>query len=152
VLSSRYWGFHWFWVFILVSPVLINLFKLKTTKLTNALKFLVSFYIAISIMNAAVDSNKNTNEMDAGEYLKIMGLESNQSIKLINADRVGYYGGMSIPDLMGATQPEQDNTQLVILNGREDEVMKILEKGYQLEKSFTKNQQGIYIFKRSTSD
>jgi len=152
VLSNRYWGFHWFWVFILVSPVLINLFKLKTTKLTNALKFLVSIYIAISIMNAAVDSNKNTNEMDAGEYLKIMGLESNQSIKLINADRVGYYGGMSIPDLMGATQPEQDNTQLVILNGREDEVMKILEKGYQLEKSFTKNQQGIYIFKRSTSD
>jgi hypothetical protein len=67
VLSNRYWGFHWFWVFILVSPVLISLFKLKTTKLTNTLKILVSIYIAISIINVVLDSNKNTIEMDAGE-------------------------------------------------------------------------------------
>ena len=85
VLSNRYWVFHWFWVFILVSPVLISLFKLKTTKLTDAIKVLVSIYIVISIINVVADSNKNTVEMDAGEFLKNMRLESNQSIKLINA-------------------------------------------------------------------
>jgi len=148
VLSNRYWGYHWFWIFILVSPVLINIFKLKTTKLTNALKILISIYIVISIMNVAMDSNKNTVEMDAGEYLKNMGLEHNQSIKLINAERVGYYGGMSISDLMSATQPELQNTQFIILNGSEDGVAKMLETGYQLEKSFAKNKQGVYILKR----
>jgi hypothetical protein len=152
VLSNRYWGFHWFWVFILVSPVLISLFKLKTTKLTNALKVLISIYIVISIMNVAVDSNKNTIEIDAGEYLKNMGLENNQSIKLINAERVGYYGSMSLLDLMNAIKPELQNTQLIILNGKEDEVAKILTTGYQLEKSFTKSQHGIYILKRITRD
>ena len=34
------------------------------------------------------------------------------------AERVGYYGGISIPDLMSATQPELQNTQLIILNGK----------------------------------
>ena len=103
-------------------------------------------------MNVAVDSNKNTIEIDAGEYLKNMGLESNQSIKLINAERVGYYGSMSLPDLMNAIKPELQNTQLIILNGKEDEVAKILTIGYQLEKSFTKSQHGIYILKRVTRD
>jgi len=150
VLSNRYWGFHWFWLLILVSPVLTSLFKLKKTKLTNVLKVLVSIYIVISIINVAVDSNKNTIEMDAGGYFK--NLDNTQSIKLINAERVGYYGGMSIPDLMSATQPELQNTQVIIFNGRENEATKILETGYLLEKSFTKNQQGVYILKRITND
>lgn len=152
VLSNRYWGFHWFWIFILVLPVLINLFKLQATKLTNTIKALVSIYMAISMINVAMDSNKNTIEMDAGEYLKNKGLEKNQSIKLIHAERVGYYGGILIPDLMSATQPELQNTQFIILNGSEDEVVKILETGYQLEKSFIKSQQGIYILKRVPRD
>ena len=53
---------------------------------------------------------------------------------------------------MSATQPEVQNTQLVILNGTEDQTAKILGEGYQLEKSFTKNQQGVYILERITSD
>ena len=152
VVSNRYWGFHWFWIFILVSPVLINLFNLKTTKLTNALKVLVSIYVSILIMNVAIDSNKNTIEMDAGEYLKNMGLDNNQSIKLIHAERVGYYGKMAIPDLISATDPELQNTQVIVFNGSEDEVTKILVTGYQLEKSFIKNHHGVYILKRITND
>lgn len=152
VLSNRYWGFHWFWIFILVSPVLINLFKLKTTKFINSIKVFVSIYIAISMINVAIDSNKNTIDMDAGGYFKNMGLDKSQSLKLINAERVGYYGGISIPDLMSVTQPELQNTQVIIFNGREDEVTKILEIGYQLEKGFAKNQQGIYILKRVPRD
>ena len=152
VLSNRYWGFHWFWVFILVTPVLINLFKLKAIKLINTLKFLVSICIAISIMNVAIDSNKNNIEVDAGEYLKNISIENKQSIKLINSERVGYYGSIPLPDLMNATKPELQNTQLIILNGMEDEVTKILGEGYQVEKSFTKSQKGIFILKRITSD
>ena len=152
MLSNRYWVFHWFWVFILVSPVLISIFKLKTTKLTTAIKVLVSIYIAISMINVVMDSNKNTIEIDAAEYLKNMGLGNNQSIKLINAERVGYYGEILIPDLMTATQPELQNTQFIILNGSEDEVAKMLDTGYKLEKSFAKNKRGVYILKRTTRD
>ena len=152
VLSNRYWAFHWFWLFIVVSPVLMDLFKLKKTKLTDFLKFFVFIFIVISTINILVDSNKNTIEIDAGMYFKNMRLDSNQSIKLINAERVGYYSGMSIPDLINAIKPEVQNTQLIIFNGREDELMKILGTGYLLEKSFVKNQQGIYILKRVTSE
>jgi hypothetical protein len=152
VLSNRYWVFHWFWVFILVSPVLISLFNLKTSKINKVLKISISFFVLISFINVLVDSDKNTIEIDAGGYFKNMGLENNQSIKLINSDRVGYYGGMSIPDLMSAKNPELQNTQLIIFNGREDEVTKILGSGYQLEKSFTKNHQGVYILKRISND
>jgi ABC-type Zn uptake system ZnuABC Zn-binding protein ZnuA len=152
VLSNRYWVFHWFWVFILVSPVLISLFKLKTTKLTNALKVLVSIYIVISIINVAVDSKKKNIEIDAGEYLRNFSLDNSQSIKLINAERVGYYGGMLIPELISATQPELQNTQVIIFNGRQDALVKILGTSYQLDKSFIKNQQGVYFLKRTTSD
>lgn len=152
VLSNRYWVFHWYWIFILLSPALMGLFKLKKNKITSTLKILFSIFIASSIINILVDSKKNSIEIDAGEYLKNMNLDNNQSIKLINAERVGYYSGMLIPDLMVSIKPELQNTKFIIFNGRKDELKKIIRSDYQLEKSFTKNQHGVYVLKRITND
>ena len=58
------------------------------------------------------------------------------------------YGSMSLPDLMNAIEPGLKNTQIIVLNGKREELTKVLEKGYQLEKSFVKNQQGIYFLKK----
>jgi nucleoside-diphosphate-sugar epimerase len=91
-------------------------------------------------------------EIVAGHYLKNLGLESNQSVKLINSGRVGYYSCMSTTDFISSMNPELQNTQLVILNRRDEESKKILETDCQLEKSFTKNYQGDNILKRITSD
>ena len=81
-----------------------------------------------------------------------MVLKNNQPIKLINAERVGYYAGMSIPDLMSAINPNLQNTHSIVFNGRAEELKKILGDDYQLEKSFTKNQDGVYILRRIVRD
>ena len=33
VLSNRYWGFHWFWLFIFVSPFLVYFFQAKNSSI-----------------------------------------------------------------------------------------------------------------------
>ena len=91
-------------------------------------------------------------EVVADYYLKNLGFESHQSVKLINSVWVGYYSDISIPDLMSSMNPELQNTQSVLFNRRDEETNKILETGYQLEKSFTKNHQSRYTLKRITSD
>jgi hypothetical protein len=127
---------------------MLSFFNLKNTKLIRIIKFLVSVFVSISFINVIVDSNKTDIEVDAGQYLKNSGFENKLSVKLINAERVGYYGGMSIPDLIKATNPDLQNTHFVILKGKDKEVNKILEANYQLEKSFTKDNQGVYLFKK----
>ena len=114
--------------------------------------FFYEFFNQQKFINVAVDSSKNTIETNAGEYPKNISLDNNQSIKLINAERVGYYAGISISDLMSATEPELQNTQIIIFNGRANELTKFLEKGYQFKKGFIKNKQGVYILRRISSD
>ena len=70
------------------------------------------------------------------------------SVKLIGAERVGYYSGLTMKELIEALNPELHDTQFVIYQGNQSESDKILGSDYQLEKSFLKNNQGIFIFKK----
>ena len=60
----------------------------------------------------------------------------------------GYYSGLTMKELMEARNPELHDTQFVIYQGNQSEADKILGSDYQLEKSFLKNNQGIFIFKK----
>ena len=51
-------------------------------------------------------------------------------------------------ELIEALNPELHDTQFVIYQGNQSEADKILGSGYQLEKSFLKKNQGIFIFKK----
>jgi len=51
-------------------------------------------------------------------------------------------------ELIEALNPELHNTQFVIFQGNPSRADKILGSDYQLEKSFLKNNQGIFIFKK----
>ena len=110
------------------------------------LKPLVVIVIAVFILSSMIDSQKSNIEKDAAQYFKNLG--SVDSFKLIGAERVGYYSGLTIKELIEAINPELQNTQFVIYQGNQSDVNKILRSDYQLEKSFLKNNQGIFIFKK----
>ena len=148
VLSNRYWGYHWFWLFIFVTPFLADFFQVKNSSITTYLKPLVAIFIAVSIISSLIDSQKGNIEEEAAQYFKNLGVTD--SVKLMGAERVGYYSGFTIKKLMEALNPELKNTQYVIYQGNQPEADTILGSDYQLEKSFLKNNQGIFIFKKLT--
>jgi hypothetical protein len=146
VLTNRYWGFHWFWLFIFVTPFLADFFQAKNSSIRIYVKPLVIIFIVASIMSSLIDSQKRNIEAEATEYLKNLG--SVDSVKLMGAERVGYYSGLTMKELMKALNPELKNTQFVIYQGNQSGADRILGSDYQLEKSFLKNNQGIFIFKK----
>ena len=148
VLTNRYWGYHWFWLFIFVTPFLADFFDSKDSSITTYLKPLVVIFIVVSIMSSLIDSQKGNIEEEAAQYFKNLGAKD--SVKLMGAERVGYYSGLTIKKLMEVLNPELHDTQFVIYQGNQSEADKILGSDYQLEKSFLKNNQGIFIFKKLT--
>ncbi len=148
VLTNRYWGYHWFWLFILVTPFLVDFFKTKHSSITTYVKPLLVIFIAVSIMSSLIDSQKSNIEADAAQYFKSLGVTD--SIKLMGAERMGYYSGLSMKELIEALNPELHDTQFLIYQGNQSEADKILGSDYQLEKSFLNNNQGIFIFKKLT--
>jgi len=146
VLSNRYWCYHWFWLFIFVTPFLVDFFQSKDASNMSYLRPLVIIFIAVFIVSSMIDSQKSNIEKDAAQYFKNLG--SVDSFKLIGVERVGYYSGLTIKELIAAINPELQNTQFVIYQGNQLDANKILRSDYQLEKSFLKNNQGIFIFKK----
>ena len=146
VLSNRYWGFHWFWLFIFITPFLADFFQAKDSSIRIYVKPLVIIFIVASIMSSLIDSQKSNIEADAAQYFKKLG--SINSVKLMGAERAGYYSGLTMKELMEALNPDLLHTQFVIYQGNLSEADKILGLDYQLEKSFLKNNQGIFIFKK----
>ena len=51
-------------------------------------------------------------------------------------------------ELIEALNQKLQDTQFVIYQGKQSEADAILGSDYQLEKSFLKNNQGIFIFKK----
>ena len=146
VLSDRYWVYHWFWLFIFVTPFLVEFFQAKHSTIKTYLKPLVAIFIVLSILSSLIDSQKSSIEVDAAKYFKENG--STESVKLISAERVAYYSGFTMKELIEALNPELQNTQFVIYQGNQSDADTILGSDYQLEKSFMKNNQGIFIFKK----
>ena len=97
-------------------------------------------------MSPLIDAQKSNIEADAAEYFKNLG--SIDSVKLMGADRVGYYSGLTMKELIESLNPELHDTQFVIYQGNQSEADKILGSDYQLDRSFLKNNQGIFIFKK----
>lgn len=146
VLTNRYWGYHWFWLFIFVTPFLADFFQAKNSSIRTYLNPLVIIFIVASIMSSLIDSKKSNIEEEAAEYFKNLGVTD--SVKLMGAERVGYYSGLTIKKLIEALDPKLQNTQFVIYQGNQSGADRILGSDYQLEKSFLKNNQGIFIFKK----
>lgn len=118
VLTNRYWGFHWWWILILTTPIILNLFeKFQNLKI---LKFLTAGFIVILISNMLYDRKFN-DDKEVAKYLKDNKIDN---INFNDNDRIRYYltrniGELVINDNIGHFDYElisYDNLDLQIFN------------------------------------
>ena len=94
VLTNRYWGFHWWWIFILITPVLLNLIgsKKSLTITKNSILILTFLLVLITL----IDQPDNLEKEVAG-YIRDNNLTE---IHYGNNDRINYYLNYQVSDLM----------------------------------------------------
>jgi hypothetical protein len=95
VLTNRYWGFHWWWIFVLLAPIFHNF--LENKKSYRLLRYAIYFVLILSILNVIIDSAKR-DEQDVAEYI------NNKQIKNIDFNdniRIQYYIDKSVANLIG---------------------------------------------------
>ena len=85
VLSNRYWGFHLFWVYIIVVPIFINIIRDKET--TNKVKFLIWTGLFISFINIIIDDGDDL-EMMVANYVQT---NIKDSVDFGDFERISYY-------------------------------------------------------------
>lgn len=120
--------------------------KLRQIKKNTLLKIIITILIIFLIWFNFIVSKERNIEIDAGHYL--IKNDIKDSVKLINAERVGYYGGLSSEQIVIASDSGLHNTEWVVFFGNITDQDKILGSDYSLKKMFTKNNQGIFIFKK----
>ncbi|AKO64558.1 hypothetical protein VI34_06380 [Methylophilales bacterium MBRSG12] len=94
VLTNRYWGFHWWWIFILITPVILIIFK--DGKVNRFIKKILGITIAFFILNCLIDKNESL-EQEVADYLKENAL---QQVDFQEHQRIKYYVNYSIQDLV----------------------------------------------------
>ena len=94
VLANRYWIFHWWWVFILITPILLNLIESKKSNLL--IKFSLDVIILLSIACSLIDQSDNL-EQEIAEYIRQNQLAN---IEFSDSHRIGYYVNYDISDLI----------------------------------------------------
>ena len=109
VLTNRYWGFHWWWVFILVTPVILNL--LESRKTQHIIKYSLVFFILLLILNILFDQSDNI-EQEVADYIR-----ENQLTDVEYGDnyRIKYYVNYQVSDLINKSI-SQKYTYKVIKN------------------------------------
>jgi len=94
VLTNRYWGFHWWWVFILITPTLTNLINSKKTSEL----FKLSFFIIISvlILNTIIDKSDNL-EKEVANFIRDKSIPD---VHFIENERIKYYLNYTVSDIL----------------------------------------------------
>ena len=107
VLTNRYWGFHWWWVFVLITPQLLNLIESKKSHLL--IKFGLGIIIVLSMLNVLIDQSDNL-EQEIAEYIRQNQLAN---IEYLDSDRIGYYVNYDISDLIKVPSKRNLNYKLI---------------------------------------
>jgi len=94
VLTNRYWGFHWWWILILIVPALYYMFEQAKIKFIFKISLTITliFMIFVSLYDRSEDV-----EMNVAKYL-IMNSMHNVNFK--NNDRLRYYFDRDIGPLV----------------------------------------------------
>lgn len=85
VLSNRYWGFHLWWIYLIITPIIIQI--LSNKNFSNYLKVLIYLILMIQITNVLIDK-KNNIELDIVRYVNENSLTG---INFGEFERVSYY-------------------------------------------------------------
>ena len=107
VLTNRYWGFHWWWVFILIAPKLLSLLESKKTFIL--IKCSLIIFILLLILNALIDQPDNL-ERDIAKYIRDNNFTE---INYGHNNRVYYYLNYQVSDLMKKSSGEGFKYKLI---------------------------------------
>jgi len=94
VLTNRYWGFHWWWILILITPVMLIIFEDR--KINGFIKNILGITLAFFVLNCLIDKNENI-EQKVADYLKENAL---QQVDFQEHQRIKYYVNYNIHDLL----------------------------------------------------
>jgi hypothetical protein len=67
VLTNRYWGIHWWWMFILITPYFKNIFELKLFN-KKYIQLIILIAILLNLLSILIDRSKDT-EMHLAKFL-----------------------------------------------------------------------------------
>jgi len=94
VLSNRYWGFHWWWILILIAPALYYVFE--QAKIKFIFKILLAITLIFMIFISLHDRSEDV-EMDVAKYLIMNNIHN---INFKNNERLRYYVDRDISRLV----------------------------------------------------
>jgi len=94
VLSNRYWGFHWWWILILIAPALYYLFE------QAKIKFIFKILLTISLIFMVFGSLHDRSEDIEKNVAKYLIMNSMHNIDFKDNDRIKYYVDRDISRLV----------------------------------------------------
>jgi len=148
VLTDRYFILSFFWILVVLSPVLHSLFELDFYKENKLLNYLVVILIIIFLINVLIDKKRYDVEIKAGEFLK--QLQIVEDVTLINSDRIAYYAGFSMQQILNLPSATLDYQDWVVLYTK-DKLNIIKPIGYDTFKSFEHKGQAVFFYKKENA-
>ena len=145
VLTDRYFIFSYFWILIILTPILHSYFESNSGNKNNFRNFLVILIIIISILTVIIDYKKNNIEKEAGMFLKSLQLDN--EVTLIDSHRVAYYAEYSIQQILYSSSNLSDNLDWLVVYTK-DKLNFLPPLGYVPFKSFEYNNKAVIFLKK----
>ena len=149
MLTDRYFILSFFWILVVLSPVLHSLFELDFYRENKLLNSLVVILIIIFLINVLIDKKPYSVEIEAGEFLK--QLQIAEDVTLINSDRIAYYAGFSLQQILDSPRVISDYQGWVVIYNK-DKLNMIKPLGYDTFKSFEHKGQAVFFYKKENSN
>ena len=152
VLTNRYWGFHWWWALILISNFIKIIFDNEKVIQKFNLQKILYIICFLLILNTLVDSDSKTiNYKEASNFL--ISQKISNSAKYINSDRLAYYSGVSLNDLIRSEQLGYENFEYIVVLKNVDEKLDFTNYNYySLYSKFVLGNNNLYILKKTFKD
>ena len=141
VISGRYLVLHYWFLLLIISLALREVFYLKT--LSIIYKLMLATIISVMIGCSIIDSNKVDIEKEAAKFVK--NNHHNDPIYSIGADRVLFYAGISMEKIILSDNKVLEHGDLVIVQDHEKFKRKHSKIKTQLIQNFQMNYKEIQI-------
>lgn len=141
VISGRYLVLHYWFLLLIISLALREVFYLKT--LSVIYKLMLASIILVMIGSSLIDSNKLDIEKEAAMFVK--NNHHNDRIYSIGADRVLFYAGISMEKIILSDNKVLEHGDLVIVQDHEKFKRNHSKIKTQLIQNFQMNNKEIQI-------
>ena len=101
-------------------------------------------FVVICLANVFIDSKSKSIEIEAGEFLK--GLQLNNEVTLIDSERIAYFAGFSIQQIMNLSKNIPDNQDWLVIYGKNKLSLPL---GYDIYHRVDRKDQAVFFLKKT---